>query len=204
MVNQNLEFYCRKYKLDNLINCHFREKTLVGDTWKIQYGISFDCQGLKYRFSSIEDMFTLGYTSNLLFRDSCYNCRYTKLERPADLTIGDFWKLMNTQKFIGHGGVSVVLTHTSKGELLLRNIKDKIIIEHDDLEQAIKGNPQLVCQTQIPIDIDKFRSNFRKYGLIKAVKIYNRKLIYKVRLYQFLKDRGFLSLVKSIKRKCLK
>ena len=60
------------------------------------------------------------FLSNLSLRDSCFNCKYRSLHKPSDITIADFWGI---EKLIGkknHTGVSMVLTHSVKGEVLLQ------------------------------------------------------------------------------------
>ena len=50
-----------------------------------------DCNGRKYylqhRFLSYYKLFLKGEN----YRDSCYSCPYARIERTADLTIGDYW-----------------------------------------------------------------------------------------------------------------
>lgn len=60
------------------------------------------------------------FLSNLSLRDSCFNCKYRSLHKPSDITIADFWGI---EKLIGkknHTGVSMVLTHSDKGEALVQ------------------------------------------------------------------------------------
>ena len=60
------------------------------------------------------------FLSNLSLRDSCFNCKYRSLHKPSDITIADFWGI---EKLIGkknHTGVSMVLTHSGKGEALVQ------------------------------------------------------------------------------------
>ena len=41
------------------------------------------------------------FYSNVLFRESCYNCKYTKLNRNSDFTIADCWGIEKSNQLFG-------------------------------------------------------------------------------------------------------
>lgn len=57
------------------------------------------------------------FLKNLILRPSCYECRFRGLARHSDLTLADLW---GAEKVLGAAdgdtGVSLVMTHTQKGE----------------------------------------------------------------------------------------
>lgn len=65
---------------------------------------------------------------NRLFKGThCEQCKFKKFPRPADFTIGDFWKIdqfakdMNDKK-----GTSALLLNTNKSEIFFERIKNKL------------------------------------------------------------------------------
>ena len=63
--------------------------------------------------------FTRMYFSLLVLRRRCFSCPHTSLNRPSDITLGDFWGVEQVMPHIFPGkGVSLVLVNTRKGESL--------------------------------------------------------------------------------------
>lgn len=90
-----------------------------------------------------KDIFLKGFFTGLLFRKSCYSCRYACNERVSDITIADFWKI-KSKKIIEDGkGISMALLNTDKGAELFDKIKSQMIYEERPKEEAFAGNEQL-------------------------------------------------------------
>ena len=77
------------------------------------------------------------FLSSLSLRDSCYNCKYRSLYRPSDITIADFWGIEKLTKKYNHAGVSMVLTHSDKGEELLNQVKSQCEIVEYPLDRVV-------------------------------------------------------------------
>ena len=60
----------------------------------------------------------------------------------ADITLGDFWEL-ERNNLMYSGNISLILSNTIKGQKLVDESADLMIIEERKLEEAIKGNLQL-------------------------------------------------------------
>lgn len=187
MLTQNIDFYKKKLNINILSDISFRKKYLNKDNrFDISYGFSFLSNECEYFFNSHKDMFSLGYGSNLLFRDTCYSCKYAKLQRIADLTIGDFWKLPKTIPISKRNGVSLVITHTKKGEHLFSKIQNKVEFVKRELSEAVSGNPQLI-KPSIPGDkLKLFRKLFINRGLIFAVRAIHWKLLLREKISNIL------------------
>ena len=59
---------------------------------------------------------------NISLRASCLSCRYRRVERSSDLTIGDFW---DVKRILGERcirGASLILVNTERGERVLEEI----------------------------------------------------------------------------------
>lgn len=82
------------------------------------------------------------------YRPCCYSCRYATINKPSDITLGDFYLTDHEKNKIGisngfHGLISCVITNTPKGEQLLSDVKSKIQIAEIPLEYAIRHHEQL-------------------------------------------------------------
>ncbi len=64
-------------------------------------------------------------------RSTCYNCKYKGEQRVADITIGDFWGAENYVDSKNKMGMSIISTHTSKGECIAKKMKWKKLDNYD-------------------------------------------------------------------------
>lgn len=90
-----------------------------------------------------KDLFFKGFFTGVLFRESCFSCRFARKERISDITIGDFWKLKSDRIKNPEQGVSLVLVNSDKGMNLFNLVKEKMTIEERTLAEALAGNEQL-------------------------------------------------------------
>lgn len=78
-------------------------------------------------------------------RRSCFVCPFKKMERMADITLGDCWGAvrlvpeMNDEK-----GLSSVVIHSAKGEMLWLKLVNKVYSKEIPVEEVIKGNPNMI------------------------------------------------------------
>lgn len=195
MVDDNVEYYCRKLGVSALQNVCFRKKIVdLEGTGRIQYGFYFDVDGREYDHHGFDDPFTFGYGTNLLFRDSCYQCHYTRPERVADLTIGDFWGLGDDAGFKKTDGVSVVITHTQKGVVMVDALRADAEIVPRNFAEASTGNPQLLRPTPQGVYLKRFRREFSEKGFISALNHIKTRFIWRVRIASRLKKFGMMAI----------
>lgn len=89
------------------------------------------------------DKYDLDYKKRVNYRESCYTCKFSNLlNRPGDITIGDFWGINHSDKNYDKSGVSSIIINTNKGKELLNLIdnnlyfsisKDDILLNQDAL-----------------------------------------------------------------------
>lgn len=77
-----------------------------------------------------EDNYQRAYHSHIMCPVHCEKCKYQKVPRVGDLTIGDFWGIEKKDTSIDRGyGISLVLCNNKKGEEYLKQIdKNEISI----------------------------------------------------------------------------
>ena len=91
------------------------------------------------------------FLSGDVYRESCYRCPYAGGERPGDFTIGDFWGIdVEASGLDSRRGISVIIANTEKAEVLTPYIKQETAWAERPLEEAIRGNDQLMHPTPRP------------------------------------------------------
>ena len=86
-----------------------------------------------------------GFGMSLFLRPCCTDCPYSKPERPADFTLGDFWGVDLTALPVdGERGVSLVLPNTDKARQRFEELCEEFQAVPRPLDEARKGNPRLV------------------------------------------------------------
>ena len=121
--NEMFSSYLDMYKRSEIQMFYFRDK---GQGWSYNNRIVYkngEDKKINHRLSSYMTYFLKGDT----YRESCYKCPYAKPERGADVTIGDFWGILQTRPDLRdtidvEKGVSCVLVNTDKGTVLLNGV----------------------------------------------------------------------------------
>ncbi len=120
----------------------------------------------------------------------CFNCNFRNkdLNRPADITIGDFWGVQELiPEFKGIKDVSLVIPHTDKGQrafdhMVSKFLNESILIKECNDERWRVFNPHLFEQTPIPLNYDEFWNNYERYSIEEFYKKYSKaSLKYKIK-----------------------
>lgn len=91
------------------------------------------------------------FLSGDVYRECCYRCPYAGGERPGDFTIGDFWGIdVDASGLDPRHGISVIIANTEKAVALVPYIKEEAAWAERPLEEAIRGNDQLMHPTPRP------------------------------------------------------
>ena len=149
----------KKIKIDKAC---FRDKQLKG--WHSHFQTFKTEEGNRY----IDDSFARVFNENILFRESCYECKYATPFRNCDFTMADYWGVENvTSKFSDNKGVSLVLLHSEKAKKIFQELEDSMILLETRLEDSLQ--PQLKHPAIRNKNYEKFWSSYRKNNY-KAVK----------------------------------
>lgn len=125
------------------------------------------------------------FKSYLVFREGCYDCRFTTLERVSDITLGDFWGI---EKYDFNGdtdkGVSMVITNTKEGEEAFKELENEVVAKEFPLSYGVESNHCLTKSTVRPKRRDEiFRSLDREGYEATATKYFSGGRSLKYRLY---------------------
>ncbi len=140
-----------------------------------------------YDASRFEDTYYWAFMKMLTFRENCYTCRYAGRLRVGDITLGDFWGIKkDTLKQEMNGRISAIIVNSNKGLKLLEFIKDRIIIEPRNYDEAVQGNAQLRNPSTKHIGRQAFITSYEQTGDIviamKRAGINKQILNYKLRM----------------------
>lgn len=117
-----------------------------------------------------EDLYLQSFLKNLNLRSSCFSCKFRKIHRRSDITLGDLWgadEVVNgwTEDL----GYSLILIQSKKGKELLESIKEKIVAVPVELSQVMLHNASLTTSPWDEYSRDLFFKNLKKYDLQRCI-----------------------------------
>ena len=118
--------------------CHFSVKAKIKGWQKNPYIYINTSEG-----KTVQEQFyssSYGYAFAHLSRESCYACQFKGNHRAGDLSIGDFWGILNTGENYNKDGVSVIQVHTDQGMKLLEKSGKYLQLNPIDTNIAIVDN----------------------------------------------------------------
>lgn len=160
----------------------FRYKGCYDDTMK-RSKIVFDDNTYVIK-NEKDDPYLKGYNNKLFYRDSCYECEYTKKERITDYTISDAKKLDKYYKeFDASNGVSMILFNTEKAKNKIDSISKYLLLKEIKTDDAFSSQNRFYRSSTINKKTKNFYENLNKIGFTKAVeKAINKTFINRLKL----------------------
>lgn len=120
-----------------------------------------------------QSSFYNAFKKYLIFRESCYDCRYSTLQRVSDITLADFWGI---EKYDFDGnvdkGVSMVITNTPEGQMFFDAIGHSMVSKEFPIEYGIESNHCLTHNTTKPRSRDIIIEELAKNGYEKTAEKY--------------------------------
>lgn len=112
--------------------------------------------GKVYERNLVTDPWVNGFiTGSFYMRPSCAECKYKKLPRVGDITMGDFWGIKYSaeeEKL----GLSLAVINNAKGNLLFEQSKNSLNSRERSIELAVEGNPAMLSSA----DFSQRRAEF--------------------------------------------
>lgn len=150
--------FIEKKKQSQLIGMSFRMKE------KLFFGVEDRfCLTLKYKddssihhdeyISSKKSAYYSLFLNRAGYRDSCYHCKFTRLDKPADITLGDFIPRKNEiEKYNFNQGehYSSIIIQNNRGYELLNTIKAELTITRFPIDEMLKHHPNLKSPSFTP------------------------------------------------------
>ena len=112
------------------------------------------------------------FFSNYCLRPHCHKCEFTNVYKPSDITIADYWGLKEAHsEFFDEKGVSAVLTHSKKGDELLKSLENIDYIE-STIEKISEKQGNLHNPSPKKEDREDFWKLYNKKGFEAVCKKY--------------------------------
>lgn len=130
------------------------------------------------------------FFSNNCLRPHCYSCEYTGVNKPADITIADYWGVDKEHpEFFDINGVSAVITHSIKGEEFFKS--SDIIFVESSIDKITRKQANMYKPSKRSDDYELFWNIYKKSGFVGVARKfggYNIKgFIVRSKLYCFIK-----------------
>ena len=94
------------------------------------------------------DRYMSMFLNNISLRPSCYDCRFTTVNRQGDITLGDFWGIgRKYPERDDDKGISLIIVNTEKGERAYGEVEGKIDGFDADIDVAKAGQKTLSSPT---------------------------------------------------------
>ena len=119
------------------------------------------------------DPYLRGFLRDYFLRPSCYQCRFTSVQRSSDFTIADWWgynKISFKDKDFRKKGVSLVLANTAKAVELMSTLD--MSLRSRTMEEARRTNVSLSRPFAMTDVRAKFWNDYRKLSFEELVNKY--------------------------------
>ncbi|MEG1619752.1 MAG: Coenzyme F420 hydrogenase/dehydrogenase, beta subunit C-terminal domain [Eubacterium sp.] len=197
MWKEHIELLERKEK-SRIVEYHCRSKV---EGWHAHNELCVYENGKKdYRSLLSQKHKNLFYSHNIL-RPSCYDCQYTNIKRPSDITIGDYWGIEKCiPDFDDNKGISLVLINTYKGQKLFENLKTHVHYRKSNFQDCMQ--PQLEHPVIKSPKRDIFWKDYYEYGyehILRKYIDYGVKGNFKIFVKKILNKLGLLGLARQLR-----
>lgn len=150
---------------------NMRDKTMGWTEWKYNWSLLYK-DGSKKIIPQNQVSFMRGFVKDIYLRPSCYECCFKGANRVSDITIGDYWGVWNEQpEMDDNKGISLVIIHTDKGNVLLNCIRDCMQISKVSFDKVVRYNPSIMESAKVTekrkLFFEKIKSAERFETIIK-------------------------------------
>ena len=113
------------------------------------------------------------------YREACYRCEFASVNKPADITAGDYFEierdypelLVGEDGFKTDLGISSMIVHSEKGYALLEEVAGTLKYAEVDLEKVVRSHAQLQRPSR-PVQREKLRGIYAGKGFAGLDRFY--------------------------------
>jgi coenzyme F420-reducing hydrogenase beta subunit len=163
-------YFRERFARSNAKRIAFRMKS---EGWK-RFSVAFLFNNdTEYRNTFDKDLYMRAFLKDICLRPSCYDCSFKTLNRESDLTLADFWGVQKMMPEMDDDkGTSLILVNSSKGQNMIDQIKDKIILKPVDINIAVSYNQAAIKSAPYNRKRKDFMKNIEKLTFDKLIKKY--------------------------------
>ena len=149
------------------VSVNFRNKE---KSWKrLYFEVKFE-NGKRYFTFCGYDRYMSMFLNNISLRPSCYDCRFTSVNRQGDITLGDFWGIgRRYPERDDDKGISLIILNTPKGEKAYGEVSDSLNAFDSEIDIAAAGQRTLTAPTKKNPKHDTFYALYTEKGVKYAV-----------------------------------
>lgn len=172
-----IEFLEKKHR-GKLREICFRDKRKNGWSITQRYQIQRRKKVKDYYLNRYLSEYFTAFLDGMIARESCYVCPFATLNRPADITMGDFWGYQRTRPDLTHKeGLSLLLVNTEKGMHIVKTLRELGVnfqeVSYESVEKS--DNKNLYFPTKRPPERDTIYHDLHVHGFKYISKKYCRK-----------------------------
>ena len=149
-------------KKKRIINVEFRKKNSGGwerSDFVVKFSSGASC---RTQCHTRDSFFTGGMMYLGACRDSCYHCKFNRLPRQGDFSIGDLWGWKEiVPEWDDNMGISVLLINSERAQLSALNFDSVLDMKKITIEQASRHNPNIVAATKPPSIRTSFLEDYK-------------------------------------------
>ena len=120
----------------------FRNKSKSWATFSLW--VKFE-NGEEHLLDKNKDPYLKIFLNDIVLRESCYDCKFKKVNRLSDITLADFWGISKIDKDISNKlGTSLVILNSDKGRKIFDDIKNDITYKKENFTKAISVNKNMI------------------------------------------------------------
>ena len=134
--------YAKHYSNKNkIISIDFRNKAFGWEKYSIRINYS---NGKNRIILGKRDRFMRSYLADIGLRESCYHCKFSRIQRVGDITLGDFWGVPKHMR--NKRGTSAIIANSEKGAQILAQLEKekRITLKEVDINAIAKKNQRLL------------------------------------------------------------
>lgn len=125
------------------VDYSFRDKKTHG--WACSSSSSYKKPNgkiLYVKYSRHMEAYFKAFITGDLMRWNCYQCPFARYNRVGDITIADYWNVKKAHPEFPNisNGVSLVMVNTRRGDDLLKDISDNVVLMNLAKEEAMESN----------------------------------------------------------------
>ena len=159
----------------------FRDKSMG---WGLNGSLTYERNGIikKKKIYGSESSYYHYFLNSECYRESCYSCKYTCENRPADITIGDYWgiesahpELLGKDKLKEEKGISVLIVNSEKGRMEIEKC-NSVNKFNSDFSKARVRNAQLSNPSIKGKNYLKLMNEYKNNGYVGVNNLYLKKV----------------------------
>ena len=175
LIWQEFLHYLEEKYSDKIESVQFRSKIFGWDRNNSGKNFLFTTKG--HPETRIDNnYYALYFGARTIIRPSCYQCKFTDINRPSDITIADYWGIEKyLPEFTDSKGVSIILLNSPKGKELFEHIKTDFEYVERPAKECLAEQQRLQKPVKLPENREKFWEDYYQHGFSYIIEHYTNK-----------------------------